>query len=152
MGSRGRFEVVALSALLVLGAGVSLTGCSETLSSLGPCGHGSETAADAARGLIDVVRTAKTPEDVCAWISPGMGVSQRQLEVLKSTFAHVSDKSLRVKTGEQMGSEVPVEVTSKTGRVLAALDATADDHGLWTIAYGTSTEAPPTGPTSNPYP
>jgi hypothetical protein len=79
-----------------------------------------------------------------------MAVSQGQLNNLKSAFVHVPDKSLRIVIGEQMGSTVPVDVKSRAGRAFAKFDGSADDHGLWTIAYGTSTEAPPSGPSSNP--
>ncbi|MEO6533727.1 MAG: hypothetical protein ABIO06_09160 [Pseudolysinimonas sp.] len=126
-------SVVAATAIVL---GFALSGCS-VITSLTQCAHGVDTADGAAKGLIDAARLAKTPTDICHWITPGMSVSQSQLDDLKKQFAHEPDTTLTIIVGEQMGSDVPISVTSNDGSVSEMFDGVADSHGKWTIAYGT---------------
>ena len=87
-------------------------------------------------GLIDAARSAKTPGDICQWVTPTMSVSQAQLDGLKAEFADEPDETLTITVGDQMGSTVPVVVMSNDGGVSETFDASADSHGKWTIALG----------------
>lgn len=128
--------------------GLALSGCSDS----GQCARGVDTADVATKGLIDAARTAKNPSDICRWVSPTMSVSQTQLDDLKAVFLNEPDESLTITVGDQMGSTVPVVVTSNDGTVSETFDGLSDDHGKWTIAYGTPTGTAPTGPSSEASP
>ena len=78
-----------------------------------------------------------------------MSVSKAQLDALKAQFRDEPVDALTIAEGDQMGSIVPVNVTSTDGTVSLKLDGSADSHGKWTIAFGTpraGTDA--TGPSS----
>ena len=136
------------SVVIVAVLGFALSGCS-AIESLTHCARGVEGADTAAHGLIDAARTAKTPSDLCRWVTPTMSVSQSQLDELKKTYLREPDDALTIRVGDQMGSTVPVLVTSNDGTVSQTLDGSADSHGKWTIAYGTPLGATaPTGPSS----
>lgn len=139
---------MACAAVIVLGFG--LTGCS-ALGSLTQCARGVGHLDDAAKGLIDAARTAKTPSDICQWITPTMTVSQSQLETLKGSFGTEPDSALTFTVGDQLGSSGTVLVSSADGVVSESLDGIADSHGNWTIAYGTPVaDGDATGPSSAP--
>ena len=137
-------SVAIVAALL----GSALSGCS-AIRSLTQCARGVDTADAATKGLIDATRSAKTPSDICQWVTPTMSVSKTQLNELKKVFVNEQDKSLKITVGDQMGSTVPVVVTSNDGTVSETFEGSADDHGKWTIAFGTPrAETAQMGPTS----
>ena len=113
------------------------------------CARGVDTADAAVHGLIDAARSAKTPGDICQWIDPSLSVSQAQLDDVKHEFVNEPDEALTISVGDQMGSTVPVLVTSNDGSVSTTFDGSSDGHGRWTVAYGTlAGAAKPTGPSS----
>jgi hypothetical protein len=100
------------------------------------CASDASTPTDAVAGLLHDLPGAKTPADICQYVSFGWVVSQAELEQLQDDWGGVSDNDVALLEGEQMAATVPVQILVN-GVVVHVFSTLGDDHnGHWTVDLG----------------
>jgi hypothetical protein len=123
---------LTLSALAFAALSLGLTGCAPS-----GCVSRATTPTEAVTGLLHDLPEARSPQDICEYVSEGWEVSDAELAQLKSHLSDLRGSDVTFVEGEQMAASITVDVL-KDGVVEHTFALVGDDHNShWTIELGT---------------